>query len=246
MPLSCYSVLRDPSSFYTNLRSPLRLPSALDYFGLDVQAKDVIIADDDAGGVGKRIRSSACINALACAERAAEYIKTLLVRGLPESDRTSPYTISYKHTAASSYVFLLAENDFYYSGKWGEPVFTGTLSYIRKPHIDTVAYRIGDAECSGATRGARAEEVKLANETIFRSLSGVTGTTECARAMILSSVISLGGLEASWSKQHLVIKDAGPDEDLGLDHVRYTKADRWVLTVCVEHEAERAIKRLRS
>ena len=80
MPLSCYSVLRVPSSFYTNLRSPLLLPSALDYFGLDVQAKDVIIADDDAGGVGKRIRSSACINALACAERAAEYIKTLLVQ----------------------------------------------------------------------------------------------------------------------------------------------------------------------
>ena len=77
---------------------------------------------------------------------------------------------------------------------------------------------------------------------MFRSLSGVTGTTECARAMILSSVMSLGGLEASWSKQHLVIKDAGQDEDLGLDHVRYTKADRWVLTVCVEHEVERAIK----
>ena len=218
--------------------------AALDYFGFDVQATDITIADDDPGGVGKHIRSASCVNSLACATRAAEYIKVLLVQGLPEKVNCED-AMKYTLTPASSYAFLVAENDYQYTGKYGEAMKTGTLSYIKKPDIDTVTYRIGDAEV-GETPVGRLKDVRIANQDLFRSLSGDSGTMECARAMIRSSVLSLGGLTARWSKQHLVVKDAGPGDEADFEHVRYTKADRWVLTVHVEKDATRAIKRLRT
>ena len=89
-----------------------------------------------------------------------------------------------------------------------------------------------------------------ADDEFLRVLSDDTPMAECARTMICSRVLSFGGLkQVKWDKREIVTLDQGPPPDYSYDdidsHQRYIKDHRWILTVLVEVDVPRAIKKVK-
>jgi hypothetical protein len=221
----------------------------LDYFCFDVAPDNVVIAADDPGGIGKQIRSRACVKALACAARVCDCIKSLMQHG----QRNGESDADANATDASSYVFLLCEMEkgsCWHSDKrncgCGSCRQCAPVLLLDKPEVNTACYRLGDGHC-------QPDERQDLNAEFFQVLSDSTPMAECARAMICSNVLGFGGMKsATWQKKYITMLDHSERllkalEDYGTesDCSRREYAHRWVLTVLVEVDVPRAVKKLR-